>query len=229
MCHCNRPHYSRLVLRALSACEGIGDYLLLPHVEPGNDEVRSLVESIDFAEYLPTFNAERLGVNLNTEIALGDGFRRAPFVIHIEDDIVCAPDALRFYEWCNERYANDPGIFSATGYNRRDDPVPVTEWHQVRTRHWFHPWGWASWRDRWQSFRGRLHTARSDWDVFLNETFCATVASPRAQEAYPELSRSQNIGTAGSSADRLPGWYREGHYVTQWAGDRSVPPGEFHD
>ena len=35
MCHYNRPDYSRQVLEALRACEGVGDYLILPHVEPG--------------------------------------------------------------------------------------------------------------------------------------------------------------------------------------------------
>ena len=40
MCHFNRPDYSRQVIEALRVCEGIGDYLILPHVEPGNDAVR---------------------------------------------------------------------------------------------------------------------------------------------------------------------------------------------
>ena len=48
------------------------------------------MKEIDFAACIPTFNAERFGVDLNTELALADGFHHADFVIHIEDDVVCA-------------------------------------------------------------------------------------------------------------------------------------------
>src|SRR4051794_8309684 len=123
MCLFKRPDYTRRVLEALRACDGIGDYLVLPHVEPGDDEGRALVEGIDFAECLPTFNRERLGVNLNTENALLDGFSFGDFSIHVEDDIVLAPDALRYYEWCGARYAADPSVFSVTSYHRRAEPT----------------------------------------------------------------------------------------------------------
>ncbi len=173
MCHFNRPDYSRQVIEALRVCEGIGDYLILPHVEPGNEAVRALVEEIDFALCIPTFNAERFGVDLNTELALADGFHHADFVIHIEDDVVCARDTLRYFEWCRERFADDMSVFSVTGFNRCNELPPPAAWHRVGLRNWFHPLACATWKDRWQTFRGRLHSAAAGWDVFLNGTFCA--------------------------------------------------------
>ncbi len=230
MCLFKRPDYTRLVLEALRTCEGIGDYLILPHLEPGNDSVRDLVEAIDFAECIPTFNAERFGVDLNTELALADGFRHAGFVIHIEDDVVCAGDSLRYFEWCRERYRGDPSVFSVTGYNRSDKPPPPADWHRVNVRHWFHPLAFGIWRDRWETFRGRLHSAVPGWATFLNRTFCTGDQSGRLFEVYPELSRAQHIGFVSSlhARPQSPDWYLEHHYVRWWAGNHEVPAGEFH-
>lgn len=224
MCLCDRPDYTRRVLASLRACDGIGDYRILPHCEPGDDHVRALVEGIDFAECLPTFNASRLGVNPNTENALLDGFGLSGFVIHVEDDILLAPDALRFYEWCRDRFATDPRVFSATSYNRRPGPAGPDELHRVRLRKWFHPWGWATWRDRWGAFSGSLHKIeRGTWDARINERFCAGGRGARCQEAYPELSRSQNIGVV-SSRRRLPReWFEENMHLRHWAGNHAVP------
>lgn len=41
-----RPEYTREVLEALAQCDGIGDWTLLPNVEPGNAEV--IAASRDF-------------------------------------------------------------------------------------------------------------------------------------------------------------------------------------
>lgn len=231
MCHYKRPDYSRQVLEALRACDGIGDYLLLPHVEPGNEEVRDLIEAIDFAECLPTFNERRLGVNLNTENALLDGFSFGDFVIHIEDDILFAPDALRYFEWSSARYRADSSVFSVTGYHRRADPVSPEDFHRTRLRTWFHPWGWGTWRDRWELFSGRLHTSPCTWDVFLNINFCAEARTSCCHEVYPELARAQNIGRYSSIGSTMTDevWFFKYRHLTHWAGNHDLSVAEFHD
>jgi len=40
----DRPHYTKLVLDALRQCEGINDYLILVHLEPGDPAVLALAE-----------------------------------------------------------------------------------------------------------------------------------------------------------------------------------------
>ncbi len=229
ICLWNRPDYTRRCLDALRECRGIANYLILPHVEPGNEAVRAQVESIDFAESLPTMNRARLGVNGNTENALLDGFAFSGFVIHVEDDIVLARDALTFFEWSGARYADDARVFSVTGYNRLADPAPPGDYHRVRLRRWFHPWGWATWRDRWETFSGTLHASRTSWDVRLNAAHCSGGTTPRCLEAYPELSRSQNIGLVSSLGGRDVEWYREHHHLRHWAGDVDVPSRPFSD
>jgi hypothetical protein len=228
MCHFNRPEYSRQVFESLRGCDGISDYLILPHVEPGNDEVRALVEGVDFAECIPTFNSEQFGVGLNTELALADGFRRSDFVIHLEDDVPLASDALQYFEWCQERFRDDLSVFSVTAYNRRMTPPPEADLHRVSRRNWFHPLACATWTNRWQLFRGRLHSTKKGWDSLLAWGFCAGDQPGALFEVYPELSRAQHIGVKSSLSELSPEWYVERHDARYWAGDIHVERGEFH-
>jgi hypothetical protein len=186
------------------------------------------VEELDFAECIPTLNAERFGVNLNTELALADGFHRADFVIHIEDDVVCARDTLRYFEWCRQRFAEDLSVFSVTAYNRSAELPPHAAWHQVGVRHWFHPLACGTWKNRWEAFRGRLHSALGGWDAFLTWNFCAGKQPGGLVEVFPDLSRAQHIGLESSVSMHSADWYREHHRVRHWAGDHAVPDGEFH-
>ncbi len=228
MCHYKRPQYSREVLDALRACDGIGDYLILPHVEPGDEEVRALIEAIDFAECLPTFHNIRQGLNANTENALADGFARSDYVIHLEDDILCAPDALRYFEWCRARFAADESVFTVSGYNREPDPSVPNMYHRVRRRRSFTPIGWATWRNRWDQFGGALRVLPYPWDMFMNDAFPASGIPQFQVEVFPELSRVQHIGLISSISFETPEWYEEHFSVKCWSGDAGVPAGEFH-
>jgi hypothetical protein len=228
MCHYRRPEYTRRMLSALSACPEVGEYLILPSVEPGNEEVRDLIEAIDFAECRPHFNGERLGCNENTDQALALGFNVADYVIHLEDDILCAPDSLRYYEWARDRYASDTMVFSVSGYQRhRPGQTILPEDHfRVRRRRAFSPWGWATWRDRWDQFGGALRVLTYPWDVFLNIAFAASPIEMFREEVYPELSRSQHIGLISSVS---PGQDSTHLTAANWAGDHVLADGEFFD
>src|SRR5258708_27676946 len=128
----NRPDYTKAVLEALRRCDGIGDYLLLPHIEPGDEEVLALVKSIDFAGVKITLNRRRLGTGRNTFLAWRHGFREADFIVHIEDDTVPARDCLRFMEHCREAYRDDQEIFSVAAYNKL--PCAPSRYYDVSRR-----------------------------------------------------------------------------------------------
>jgi len=223
----DRPAYLREVLDALRLCDGIADTILLPHVEPGNDEVRALIEAIDFAPCEPTWNQERLGVNRNTHDALADGFSRAPFVLHLEDDTVPARDCLTYFRYVGKRYAADSSVFTATAYNRLGSLPPRNTWHAIQRRVWLHPWAWATWRNRWESMAASAlwHATDLTWDCRVNEI----VKRTGLHEVYPVLSRVQNIGLTSSVYSNAPppSWYKKMHYLKHWAGCVSVPHGEF--
>ena len=222
----SRPGYLRDVLGALSRCDGVDDVLLLPHVEPGNDEVRALIESVSFCPCESTWNPEQLGVNRNTHDALADGFARGDVVLHLEDDVVPARDCLTYFRHVAERYRSDPAIWTATGYNRLKSLPSRNEWRTLQRRSYFHAWSWLTWRDRWDKMADHALWRATDltWDCRV----CEAVKGTGLSEVYPILSRVQNIGLTSSIHTNLPrSFFAENHRLKVWAGQVGVPSGEF--
>ena len=81
-----RPAYTREVLAALAQCDGIGDWLLLPNVEPGHEEVIAVFRQWSACESRLAVNKERMGLNRNTQEALVRALLlRANVVVHLEE------------------------------------------------------------------------------------------------------------------------------------------------
>jgi hypothetical protein len=229
LCLWRRPKYTREVLNALRNCRGIGDYLLLIQQDGADDrgdvgqsEVRAICEKIDFAPARIVSESEHLGCNMNTRRALATGFRYADYVIHIEDDIQVAPDALQYFEWARQ-FRSDPSVFV----------VSIWEWPgfgEVRTVEQnthvkWHPglsiWGFATWRDRWQQMDQGWTSSTDDkaesWDQYL-ETH---VKGDHRGSLCPMVSRCINIGSED-------GTHCGDHLLPYWAGSlafhRRNPP-----
>lgn len=229
-CHFDRPDYTKRSLAALRRCHRVADWVFLPHVEPGSREVREMIQAVDFIRTEPVFNATRFGVNNNTALAIIHGINRAGprgFVLHVEDDILLAPDALDYFAWAANTYRDDQAIFSVTAYNR-NDTVSRQDWYTVGRRKWFHAWGWGTWPDRWPVLR-RLLALKSEqnltWDCYVN----AGVEHYDLREIYPALSRCQNIGLRSSVHPSLfpPSFYRKHHRLKTWAGEVGPRGGTF--
>jgi hypothetical protein len=229
MCLFNRPEYTRQVLAHLAACRGIADYLLLPHIEPGCDETRALVEAVDFCECRPTWNLARMFVNNNTVAALDHGFTESDFVIHVEEDVLLAADALEYFAWAGEQYVQDQDVMSATGYHRIDEWPDPSYHHDVKRRQWFHPWSWATWKDRWVGWL-RAPAAASGSKMTWDTGITGDVYTGNGfREVYPVLSRAQNIGHRSTIHNLSPEWFAENHSVKVWAGDSPVATGTFRE
>ena len=113
-------------LAALAKCDGIADWLLLPNVEPGNDEVIAAFREWDACEMRLVVNEKRLGLNRNTHDAVFRAFKlRADVTLHLEDDTVPSPDALRYFDWAvrellipDVKSPDGCQILLASGYNK---------------------------------------------------------------------------------------------------------------
>ena len=127
----NRPDYTKAVLDALRRCDGVDEYLILPHIEPGNEEVLALAKGIDFAATKITVNQEKLGIGRNTYLAWEHGLSEADFIVHVEDDTVPARDCLRFMEHCREAYQHDQEIFNVASYHR--GACPPSRHYEIAT------------------------------------------------------------------------------------------------
>jgi len=219
MAHCDRPDYTARSLAALRACHGVEQWTLFPRVEPGCVRTELLLRGVDWMACQVEVNPWKLGCNGATLSAFEFGFRSADFVVHVEDDVELAPDALEFFLWARDAYREAPEVFSATAYNRVEALVPAGERRRVWRRRYFHPWAWATWRDRWQAIPlGLVGFGEMTWDVDLLHHWVA----PRGlREVYPVLPRARNFGERSAlHPDAFPPeHYRHQHQTADWAGD----------
>lgn len=215
-----RPQYTREVLRHLLKCDGIDDYRVIIHIEPGTAGVLQAASEAAFARKIIVENADQLGCTLNTRCAIEHGFQWSDYVIHFEDDTVPSRDCLRYFEWARGRYQNDPQIFSVCAYSKsRPDS---SRYHAVRRTPWFTPWGWATWQDRWDEILPRL--AAKAWGHRANETRGSRC------ELQPLLARVQNIGAEFGAHCPSPDFHQKHQYNA--FGAWSVEPldhGTFHE
>jgi hypothetical protein len=154
----------------------------------------------------------RVGCNVNTYSALAYGFDHHSKVIALEDDTVPARDFLRFADWGLTKYLADPDVFSVCGYQRT--PKDETGFRNAVVREsWFTPWGWATWRDRWESVRDSwpADDRQVSWDTVVDK-----LTRRGRCEVRPMLARIQNIGAEGGA--HVPGaaWHREHHLNPHW-------------
>jgi hypothetical protein len=224
-----RFEYTSTVLKSVvKNAQDIGDIPFLMFVDRGCDDVADL--ALRFAKNsglrAEVFLArERLGCNQNTFRAIDTAMDSHDAVIAIEDDVVLGRDAIRYFKWGLGEYADDPSIFSISGYHR-DNAITDDVSGVARRRCWFVPWGWATWRDRWERARGPVDPGVS-WDTWLSEH----VRKGR-YEVYPPLSRTQNIGAHGGQHVPSAEWHAENqwnpvwvdafpdHKITQWCEEK---------
>jgi cellulose synthase/poly-beta-1,6-N-acetylglucosamine synthase-like glycosyltransferase len=221
-----RPAYTREVLAALAKCEGIADWILLPNVEPGHEEVITAFREWKASEVRLLVNRERLGLNRNTHDALFRAYQlRADVIVHLEDDTVPSPDALRYYDWAvrellvpEVKSADGHQILLASGYNKpKSEPLPEQS-HACQTRSIWSPWGWAV-------DRRRLVWLIANWCSRNKKCFtCQFRANYRRtrREVFPLLSRIQNIGYEMGENGRSPAWYRANHRTPWVASELTV-------
>ena len=212
-----RPDYTRKVLDALSRCQGIDEYQVLLHLEPGCPEVLDVIHNSRFAQLTLVENADRLGCGPNTFSALHHGFQLADFVIHLEDDTVPTPDCLRYFEWARRTYQEDRDVFSVTSYSK----VQATpeQYHTAVRHRWYTPWGWGTWIDRWNEMAENWSNQPVTWDLALNHL------RGERFEVHPLLARTQNIGAEMGEHCPSPEYHRNNHFNEFGAWSVELNPG----
>jgi len=157
----DRPDHMRQALEHLACADGAIDsplWILCDGPKPGADPahvlaVRALANE---PEWTRKFASVRVQVSernkgLASSIIGGvstvmDAVGRA---IVIEDDVLVAPDFLRFMNDCLDFYQADQNVGSVTGFSPlAEPPVGYTPDVMAIPRNCSH--GWATWVDRWQ-------------------------------------------------------------------------------
>lgn len=201
MCMWRRPKYSLHVLSRLLQCHGIEKYTVVVHLDgPENPDVTAILRAHRgaFKNLVVVQNKDHIGCNENTKRALAHGMVISDYVIHIEDDVVPAHDALRLLEWARDVPKKEP-VYSATMWRHPDGWLPEKGGEPTQgmegvckysTGMWI--WGWATWREKWNKMSACWTTGddrSASWDDWL----CAHLPKPILNIA-PMISRSNNIG-----------------------------------
>jgi hypothetical protein len=207
----NRPQYTRRVIDYLSKCKGIEKYYLLVFIDPGNKEVIDLANSIEFMSKEITINKRRLGCDTNIYNVINSGFQKSDYNIHIEDDICPGRDMLKYFEFCDYRYRYDATVLTVCAYHkaRCEEEHEGYYYDKIFRNPWFTPWGWATWKDRWEEIKKQWNFNNA-WDIQINN-----VIRKDRFEIRPHLARAQNIGElAGTHVS--PDVFRRDHYNEFW-------------
>lgn len=223
-----RPKYTREVLTALAQCEGIGEWVFLPQVEPGHEDVIQQFREWNACECRFTVNRTRLGLCRNTHEALFRAYQlRAEVIVHLEDDTVPSPDALRYFDWAirdvlipDIKSTDGHHILIASGYNKPTSAPAIAQANVCVTRPIFNSWGWGVdlTRLRWML----IHWCFKDPKRFTTP-FRRGYHKTR-REIFPTLSRIQNIGVEMGENDTIAG--RRKHR-TPFVADSSTPQQPF--
>ena len=209
----DRPDYTKIVLDALSKCDGIAEYLILLHIEPGNEEVLSLAKS----------NTEKLGIACNTYQAWEHGFKKSDFIVHFEDDTVPAQDCLRYMEYCRQAYRDDSKVFSVSAYNRSS--CKPFQYYHIYCRNPYTCWAVGIWKNRWEWVKDNWSRDPDSYAVHLTKY----LAGFDLKEIYPLLSRAQNIGVERGVHVPSPEWHRQNQHTDYWAKNYNLHSGKYFE
>ncbi len=114
------------------------------------DAVRFYIQSITgFKKVVPIIHHENKGLNGSYNFAIDLIFKENDTFVFLEDDIVVAPDFLKFMNHGLEFYQNDSKIISISGFSHSVffDVDSSLKSEVYFTNRWC-PWGFASWKDR---------------------------------------------------------------------------------
>jgi hypothetical protein len=203
----DRYEYTKSVIDHLSMCHGIEKYHLIIFIEPGNNAVVQLAQNIKFTSKEININKKRRGCDTNIYNAIDAGFQKSDYNIHIEDDVCPGRDMLNYFEFCDYRYRYDPTVLTVCAYHKSN--CEEDYYDKIFRNPWFTPWGWATWKDRWEEIKAQWNFNNA-WDIHLN-----TAIRKDRCEIRPYLSRAQNIGEY-NGAHVTPECFRRDHYNEFW-------------
>lgn len=197
----NRPEYLRRVLKSLEVAidhcpEPV--FLVASVDGPASEVQREIIDMLPDGrgnwKFLYTKN---LGLQENTFKALSEAWDVAArldedFVLHLEDDLVLAPDALRMACWMRDAYRHDvkTAFISLTNVHN-DEP---DNWSGAYRAPWFECHVWGTWRVMWETLMipNWPHDWEDHWAAFVNDR-----EMWHLYQAIPNLSRSKSIGEFG--------------------------------
>jgi hypothetical protein len=126
------------------------------------EQARAVVEDVDWdCEVYRNYADENMGCGLRPATGITWAFEHVDRAIILEDDCVPDPSFFPFCKELLEYYADTPQVMHINGNTYGLDQ---RDWNEYSYGFCNYPqaWGWATWRDAWQSFNFEI----PEWPEF---------------------------------------------------------------
>ena len=168
----NRPEYTKKVFESIRTAKPRKLFIHAdgPKIDKLGDvelcvEVRNIVSNIDWdCEVRTIFRENNLGCKLGMSGGISWFFENVDEGIILEDD--CLPNSS-FFLYCEkllEKYRNEDQVMMISGSN---PAVSVDISTDYFFSHFYHIWGWATWKKAWEKFDIEI----SDWPKYREGDF----------------------------------------------------------
>jgi hypothetical protein len=213
----NRPAYLDQTCQAVSRCIGVSSSRVVVLLDPCDEteESQGIAAKYGYESLVLTQHAGCTDA-IFTSLRYGFEIMQSEFHVHFEDDTVPTRDALLWFSWARDTYRHRPEVFTVSGYQQASSGKIA----ECGIRRWFTPWGWGTWSDRWHQMANRWTTTDGpSWDIIVNHV----LRGPR-WEAFPTVSRIQNIGAERGTHVANAEWHAKYHHVPVTADDLEGGP-----
>jgi hypothetical protein len=124
-------------------------------------EVRKYLKTIQGFNSIEIYEAyENKGLANSVIDGISKVFENNESIIVLEDDLITTPNFLAFMNQAIKEFKNEKKVFSICGYSFDFAVEGYSIDSFFLNRSW--PWGWASWKDRWEEIDWSMH----DYDSF---------------------------------------------------------------
>ena len=197
------------------------------------DAVREVIRSYQDRKCFGSFEVEEAPSNRGLANSVRHGVSKIidefEKVIVVEDDLICAKDFIKYMNQGLNFYKENSTVWSVAGYSS-SFPELESYPHDVYMLDRAESWGWATWKDRWDSIDWNLSDYnRYKWNVFkIHEfrkcgywlplmlesqvagridswaiVFCYEQYKQKKLTVYPKISRVSNEGIDGSGTHKV--------------------------
>lgn len=193
-----RPHYFNQTLKAIQELKDSDKWEFVLVLDNPDEETLELSKQSGLSyihsvlparEGIDEYDTSYRQISLMTYLALNTSFNRgADFVAHLEEDIVPHPNFLSYMGWAATNYKDKLNILTVNAWR---GPKYGGDYSRIYIEPWFTPWGWGTWKNRWNKIASLWSFNR--WDQQLNE-----VIREDRLGIFPHTSLTRNIGAVGT-------------------------------
>lgn len=170
----NRPEKAIEVLQAIKA-QGDNRLYIYCDGPKNNAQDRLLVrKNIEAVRSFPIANKKIIIAEDNKGLAnsiiegISNAFESEEKLIILEDDCLPFDQLLQFMAVNLDHWQRFADIFSISAYHFIREPKCPNIPYDVFCSNRFLPWGWATWKDRWQRVLPELKKRKNPYDSFAN-------------------------------------------------------------